>query len=169
MSLESLLDVLTYVQDKNDLTSNEVLVLLAVGNYVDKQGENGRASIPTLMKITKLSKRTMQYYLDKLVRRALLKEERSAPRGGYIYHLLIPPVGPLHKTKSTDAAPAPVKSMTGANCNGSQVQIATSRSYKPDPFKEEDPVSREERRQEGLLGIHAILATLGLNGTNGSH
>ena len=39
MSLESLLDVITYVQEKDDLTGNEVLVLIALANYTDKAGK----------------------------------------------------------------------------------------------------------------------------------
>jgi hypothetical protein len=123
------------------------------------------------MKITKLSKRTMQYTLNKLMRRSLIKRTQGGVRNGYIYDLLIPPCGPLHKR--TGAGAAPVKTLTGANGSTQPVQIATSRSLGRDPFtfEDEDRATWERQRSENMEGVKMLLKhldTLDTTRRNGS-
>ena len=94
MSLESLLDVLMYVQE-NEFNSSEVLVLIGIANYTNKQGRGARASHATLGKIVKLKDRALKLVIDRLIRRGIL--ERISTTKGYEYNLLVPLAGPLHK------------------------------------------------------------------------
>ena len=142
MSLESLLDVLTYVQEKDDLTGNEVLVLIAIANYTDKDGKGARASHTTLNRIVKLKGRALKYTVDRLVRRGLLAEMRiTTGRGGYTYDLLVPPIGPLHKKTGVNCNLQQHEYQYIATCNKSNTSILQLQDPLRDP-KEKDPEKR---------------------------
>ena len=117
-----------YVQE-NEFNSSEVLVLIGIANYTNKQGRGARASHATLGKIVKLKDRALKLVIDRLIRRGIL--ERISTTKGYEYNLLVPLAGPLHKKADV-------------NCNLQQIhppQIATCNSHEPPYIATMDPIN----------------------------
>ena len=55
MSLQSIADVLAYVQTRPDLPPTEVFVLLVIANYANQHGANAYPTLATLENITHLA------------------------------------------------------------------------------------------------------------------
>lgn len=91
MSFQSLADAFAYVQACEDMTSNEVLVLLALANHVNKHQAVAYPSVASLQRVTKLSRRAIQYALRALEERNALQAILEPSRHGVTtYRLLIP-------------------------------------------------------------------------------
>lgn len=119
MSWQSLADVFEYVQRTADLSTNEVVVLLALAHYANAQGANAFPSQRTLRTLTKLAERTLRYTLRKLEARGCLTAHvQRGRRGATHYSLKLPHVqlkGAPHAPYPTKGAPhAPFEAKKGA-------------------------------------------------------
>jgi Helix-turn-helix domain len=116
MSWQSLADVFEYVQRTDGLTTADVIVLLALANYTDENGQNAYPSLITLQQITKLSRRKIQYTIRHLKARLLLSTTTQRGRQGYqryalhLPHVLLKgaPHAPLPRKKGAPRAPLKV-------------------------------------------------------------
>ena len=103
MSFQSLADVFDYVQTHDDLTTNEVVVLLAIAHHADQTGADAYPTLETLSTFTKLQRRTIQYALRRLEKDQVLKTTLTRGKPGkQTYELLLP-----HVPLSRDATHAP--------------------------------------------------------------
>jgi DNA-binding MarR family transcriptional regulator len=84
MSFESLADAFAYVQAHEDITSNEVLVLLALANHKNADQAVAYPSIAGLRKTTKLARRTIQYALRGLEAKKVVETIRTHRRDAAI-------------------------------------------------------------------------------------
>jgi hypothetical protein len=93
MSFQSLADVFDYVQTHDDLTTNEVVVLVAIAHHADRAGANAYPTLETLRTFTKLQRRTIQYALRRLEKDQVLKTTLTRGKPGkQTYELLLPHV-----------------------------------------------------------------------------
>jgi DNA-binding transcriptional ArsR family regulator len=97
MSLQSIADVLTYVQTHPDLPPTEVFVLLVIANYANQHGANAYPTLATLQKTTHLSRRTIRYALRGLEEKKLVETELVRGRTGRQTYRLLVPHTPLRK------------------------------------------------------------------------
>jgi hypothetical protein len=88
MSWQSLADVFEYVQRAEDLSSSEVLVLLALANFFSAEGTNAYPSQHTLKRYTKLSIRTLRSTVRKLELRGVLITQVQRGRYGRTLYTL---------------------------------------------------------------------------------
>jgi hypothetical protein len=82
MSFQSLTDVFAYVQSHDDLTTNEVVVLLAIAHHANQHGTNAYPTLETLRTFTKLQRRTIQYALRRLEKDQVLKTTLARGKPG---------------------------------------------------------------------------------------
>ncbi len=122
MPFDIIRNVRAYVYSRDDLSSNEVLVLRILADYANAEGY-AWPSLPTLQKATKLKRRAIQYalrslgsekYRDRKGEILLGKQliESILVRGRYgrqTYRLLIP-----HTENSKGAPHAPIENSKGA-------------------------------------------------------
>jgi hypothetical protein len=156
MSFQSLADVFDYVQTHDDLTTNEVVVLVAIAHHADRAGANAYPTLETLRTFTKLQRRTIQYALRRLEKDQVLKTTLTRGKPGkQTYELLLPHVplsrGAPHAPHTSQEVhhmhlipsqevhhmhPDPGNSKKGQNCahtrdNGSAREADTSRQISP--------------------------------------
>jgi hypothetical protein len=113
MSWQSLADVFAYVQRTDDLTTAEVVVLLAIANHTNEYGTGAFPSRPLLMTLTKLSRTTLRCTIRSLEKRGVLTTMLwRGRRGRQVYTLHVPaasrkgtPTGPLASKKGTAGTP----------------------------------------------------------------
>jgi len=106
MSFQSLADVFDYVQTHDDLTTNEVVVLVAIAHHANQHGANAYPTLETLRTFTKLQRRTIQYALRRLEKDQVLKTTLTRGKPGkQTYELLLP-----HVPLSRGAPHAPLTS-----------------------------------------------------------
>lgn len=148
MSCQSLADVFAYVQVSHEITSTEVLVLLAIANHASPTGEHAYPTLTTLQKCTKLARRTITYALRHLEAKRLIDITLvRGKRGRQTYHLLLP-----HVPLSKGAPDAPfvlrngVKGAPGASLNG--VKGATDDILKVHQMHLELVRKQQEEREE---------------------
>jgi len=102
MSFQRLADVFTYVQAHDNLTSNEVLTLLALANAIGHTTDVAYPSLAKLQKTTKLARRTLQRTLRSLEDKNLLQTILARQgHGSSTYRLLLSPVQPINSPKIT--------------------------------------------------------------------
>src|SRR5206468_684356 len=83
-------DVFSYVQTHDDLTTNEVVVLLAIAHHADRTGADAYPTLETLRTFTKLQRRTIQYALRRLEKDQVLKTTLTRGKPGkQTYELLL--------------------------------------------------------------------------------
>ena len=82
MSLQSIADVLAYVQTHPDLPPTEVFVLLVIANYANQHGANAYPTLATLQQTTHLARRTIRYALRGLEDKKLIETELVRGRTG---------------------------------------------------------------------------------------
>jgi Helix-turn-helix domain len=100
MSLQSIADVLAYVQTHPDLPPTEVFVLLVIANYANQHGANAYPNFATLQKTTHLARRTIQYALRGLEEKKLVETELLRGRTGRQTYRLLLTHTPLKKGAS---------------------------------------------------------------------
>ena len=116
MSFQSLADVFAYVQTHDDLTTNEVVVLLAIAHHANQHGASAYPTLETLGTFTKLARRTIRYTLRRLEEKQVLETvlTRGKP-GKQTYELLLTHV-PLYPLQEGHHMPLdPGKSKKGEN------------------------------------------------------
>ena len=97
MSFQSLADVFAYVQVSHEITSTEVLVLLAIAKHASPTGDQAYPTLATLQHCTKLARRTITYALRHLEAKRLIDITLvRGKQGRQTYTLLLPHV-PLSK------------------------------------------------------------------------
>jgi hypothetical protein len=156
MAFAIIADVFAHAQASPDLTSADVLVLLALANYADRDGHNARPSLQTLARTTKLSRRLLQYRLRALEQKGLVRTCAVQPgRAGYrAYAVCLPrptekdatsapcgsekgaPRAPFSQEKG--APPAPIPPEKGARDDTEKAQ-----PLHPDPVRDPEDLSPE--------------------------
>jgi DNA-binding MarR family transcriptional regulator len=108
MSWQSLADVFEYVQRQADLSSADVLVLLALANFENANEGYSYPSLKALTTVTKLARRTLQYTLQRLEARRILRITRHTGRRHTPHYTLCLPKGiavPQREKKGATIAP----------------------------------------------------------------
>jgi hypothetical protein len=119
MSLQSIADVLAYVQTHPDLSPTEVFVLLVIANYANQHGANAYPTLATLEKITHLARRTIRYALRGLEDKKLIETELVRGRTGRQTYRLLLSHAPLKK----GATVAPFEDGKGATDDTEKGQL----------------------------------------------
>src|SRR5262252_4666500 len=142
MSFQSLADAFTYVQRREDITSNEVLVLLALANHKNSDQPVAYPSIASLQRTTKLSRRAVQYALRGLEEKKAVETilDVSGHKASS-YRLLIPHVYCNPSTVSTKVNGSIFPRAPGAPPRAPRA---------PQPVREPEEKKKEENDRKDL-------------------
>lgn len=106
MAFTILADVFTYVQRTTDLSTSEVVTLLALANYADREQGQCWPSVATLCRTTKLSSRHQRRVLHALWERGVIEVELSLHHSSSLYRLCV--LSGRSKQPSATTTTAPV-------------------------------------------------------------
>lgn len=88
MSWQSLAEAFEYVQRTPALTTNEVVVLLAIANFSNAEGRNAFPSRRRLRAVTKLSENALRVTIRKLEGRGVISSRLQRGKKGYTEYIL---------------------------------------------------------------------------------
>jgi DNA-binding transcriptional ArsR family regulator len=129
------------------------LVLMCLAYYAGVDGANAFPSVERLSADSRLSERTVQYHLKKLLELGIIEAGNEAVVAAYISRSDRRPSA--YNIKLPRGAPnAPRKSLTGCSSQQNGVQLATSRGAPAAP----DPILKSEGEPKSVLQTTKTLA-----------
>jgi len=110
----------------SQLGPNEKLVLLALADFANDNGENAWPSVATIAQKTSLGERTVQRKLIEMIQSGLITRDGRGPRGTNRYHI-------SRSAIENYRQPAPQEGVTVTGCQGDGVSLTTKRGVTMTP------------------------------------
>ena len=138
MSAISVFDVLDFVERRDDLTTNEVIVLVAIANRINKDTGYAYPSLENLRKTAKLTTRAIRAVLRSLESKYLLETMPAPSRyGANTYRLLIPRSDKIDSSKSkTEYYSSPPEHYSSLTSQGTKREKKSSHAREEEVRKE---------------------------------